>query len=376
MTALDQDPVTRPPKRAGGVYQWLMDRIANPAFQSWASQFPLTRRASRLDGERLFDLVSGFAYSQTLLACVELRLLEHVQDGPMDVAQLARLTGLPPERMDILCQAAAALNLLQRRPNGTYRLARLGAATLGVPGLKQMIAHHAVFYRDLADPVALLRGETSPELAEFWPYVRGETAKEIPGQQACKYSDLMAQTQALVAEETLRTVDLSGVRRLMDVGGGTGAFLRAVRADYGTLELALFDLPPVVAEAGPSLAAHGIEPHAGSFHEALPTGADAISLVRVLYDHSDETIAALLAKVFAALPSGGVILVSEPMSGGAAPTRAGDVYFALYTMAMTTGKARSPETISAMLAAQGFESTKIHSAPRPFLTSCITARKP
>jgi len=375
VTALDHDPVTPTPRKKHGLHHWLMSRISDPKFQSWASKFPLTRRASRVDGERLFDLVSGFAYSQTLLACVELRVLDHLRDGPLDAGQLASLTGLPADRMEILCQAAAALDLLQLK-GGRYRLARLGAATLGVPGLKQMIAHHAVFYRDLADPVALLRGETQPELAEFWPYVRGETAKEIPGQQAATYSDLMAQTQGLVAEETLRTVDLSGVSHLMDVGGGTGAFLRAVRAQYDDLSLSLFDLPPVVAEAGPALAQHRIAPVAGSFHEALPKDADAISLVRVLYDHSDTTIAALLAKVFAALPSGGTLLVSEPMSGGVKPTRAGDVYFALYTMAMTTGKARSSETISGMLAAQGFENIALHPAPRPFLTSCITAKKP
>ena len=45
----------------------------------------------------------------------------------------------------------------------------------------------------------------------------------------------MADSQALVAEDTLRLVDLSGIRRLMDVGGGTGAFLAAVGAAYPDL---------------------------------------------------------------------------------------------------------------------------------------------
>ena len=36
-----------------------------------------------------------------------------------------------------------------------------------------------------------------------------------------------------------------------------------------------------------------------------PTGADAISLVRVLYDHDDATVARLLAPVHAALPRAG-----------------------------------------------------------------------
>ncbi|PTX57955.1 demethylspheroidene O-methyltransferase [Litoreibacter ponti] len=375
MTALDHEPMPRSPAKRRGLHQWLMRRIADPGFQSWASRFPLTKRASRKDGERLFDLVSGFAYSQTLLACVELGLFEALEQEPATPEQLAHKLGLAPDRMRLLCQAAAGLDLIQRRGE-SYRLSRLGAASLGVPGLLDMIRHHAVFYRDLADPVALLRGETQPELAEFWPYVRGESATEIPGQQASTYSDLMAQTQGLVAEETLRTVSLSKVTKLMDVGGGTGAFLRAVRAHYPSLDLALFDLPPVIEVARAHVADHRIEPLGGSFHEALPTGADAISLVRVLYDHSDDTIAELLAKVFKALPSGGRLIISEPMSGGDAPTRAGDVYFALYTMAMTTGKARSADEICGMLAAQGFENMKKHSAPRPFLTSCITAIRP
>ncbi len=369
------DPERAP--RAGLVsrfHQWSMDMAASPRFQAWAAQFPLTRRIAKRDGERLFDLVSGFAYSQTLLATVELGLLDALKPGPKSSGQLASLIGLSAERTAILCQAAAALELIRRRKDGTYQIARLGAATLGVPGLQQMIRHHAVFYRDLRDPVALLRAETQPELADFWPYVRGEMAKEIPQETATTYSDLMAQTQQLVAEETLRIVRLSGIAHLMDVGGGTGAFQKAVRAKYPDLTLSVFDLPSVLA--GADLGAENITPLPGSFHEPLPAGADAISLIRVLYDHSDATITSLLKNVFETLPRSGRLIISEPMSGGASPTRAGDVYFSFYTMAMTTGRVRSGQTIAAMLSKIGFDSIEIRETSRPFVTTCLTARKP
>jgi demethylspheroidene O-methyltransferase len=71
-----------------------------------------------------------------------------------------------------------------------------------------------------------------------------------------------------------------------------------------------------------------------------------------------------------------MLLISEPMSGGAKPTRAGDVYFALYTMAMTTGRARSADQIAHMVANAGFGEIKKIRSDRPFLTSCLTARKP
>ena len=115
----------------------------------------------------------------------------------------------------------------------------------------------------------------------------------------------------------------------------------------------------------------------GSFREDnLPDGADAISLIRVLYDHSDETVRDLLARVFAALPAGGRLIVSEPMGGGARPDRAADVYFAFYTMAMQTGRTRSAAEISALLAAAGFADVTPFKAARPYVTQVITAVRP
>ena len=85
---------------------------------------------------------------------------------------------------------------------------------------------------------------------------------------------------------------------------------------------------------------------------------------------------ALLKKTYEALPVGGQLIISEPMAGGAAPTRPGDVYFAFYTLAMNTGKARSVAQISALCKEAGFVDIKAPKAPRPFITSAVTARKP
>jgi demethylspheroidene O-methyltransferase len=183
-----------------------------------------------------------------------------------------------------------------------------------------------------------------------------------------------------VAEDTLRLVDFSKVRRLMDVGGGTGAFLTAVGQACNGPQLDLFDLPVVVGGATARFAKAGLSArctiHPGSFRDdPLPQGADAISLIRVLYDHDDSTVARLLASVHAALPVGGRLVISEPMSGGAAPDPITDVYFAFYTLAMQTGRTRSMTEISGLLVAAGFENIKIHWGFRPYVTSVITAER-
>lgn len=357
--------------------QSIQSIVAKRGFQKWAARFPLTRRMVRQEGEALFDLLAGFCHSQVLMALVKLDVPQMLLEGRATGRALAARTGVPDARMQVLLKAGIALGVLKAKRGGRFALTQRGAALVGVPGLQEMIRHHDVLYRDLLDPVAFFRGETDPELARFWPYVFGG---DVEPQVAGTYSDLMAQSQLLVADDTLDAVSLKGVSHLMDIGGGTGAFLTEVGRRYEGLKLTLFDLPSVVPQAEARFAQAGLSDRswvkAGSFRsDVLPEGSDAISLVRVLYDHSDETVAALLAKVYATLPEGGRLIISEPMSGGARPERAGDAYFAIYTLAMGTGKARSVEEITRLCRVAGFEDILTPRSRRPFITSCIVARK-
>ena len=174
-----------------------------------------------------------------------------------------------------------------------------------------------------------------------------------------------------------RTVSLAGVGRLADIGGGSGAFLAEVAQAYPEMALTLFDLPAVVPSARERLQRLGLEARidvvGGSFRDdPLPEGMDAISLVRVLYDHDDDSVAALLAKVHDALPPGGRLVISEPMSGGETPDPVTDVYFAFYTLAMRTGRTRSAATIRELCEAAGFADVKAHPPRRSFVTSVVT----
>lgn len=352
--------------------------IASRRFQSWAARFPLTRGIARRDGEKLFDLVSGFVYSQVLLAVVDLRLMPVLMSGPHSAEDLAKGTDLNADRMTILCDAAVSLGLM-RKTRGKYAPGRLGAAMQGVPGLEAMIKHHGAFYRDLENPVALLAEGKATELAQFWPYVFGAAQAEDP-ETARTYSDLMAESQILVAEDTLNRVDLSGATEILDIGGGTGAFLSAVGAKHKDPRLHLFDLPAVVPDATARFARLGLADRVtitpGSFRDdTLPTGADVITLIRVLYDHADETVCELLSSIHDTLPKGGKLIVSEPMSGGDKPSKSGDAYFAFYTLAMQTGRARSPLKISQLLRSAGFSEIRDHGSSRPFVTHVISAKK-
>ena len=141
---------------------------------------------------------------------VELELLDICCARPRSAEALAlRDRHRPPTGCAVLLQAGGGAGpAAAPARRALSRWAALGAALPGVPGLAAMIRHHDVLYRDLADPVAFLRGETETELAGFWPYVFGAAAARSTRTRRATYSELMADSQALVAEETLRAVSI------------------------------------------------------------------------------------------------------------------------------------------------------------------------
>jgi demethylspheroidene O-methyltransferase len=348
----------------------IRDRLlARPGVQRRLARFWGTRFIARREARALFDLCAGFVYAQVLGACVELDLFNRLARGPVRVEELAASCNVPPARFLTLIRAAAALRLLRLRGE-RVRLGALGAALRGNPGLAAMIAHHKLFYRDLADPVALLRGETTPELASFWPY-RG-------GGAPAAYSALMAATQPMIAGEVLDAFDVSRFDDILDVGGGDGSFLAAAGRRAPAARLTLFDMPAVAARATENFRAWGLDGRAlavgGDFFADRLPRAGLVTLVRVLHDHDDERARALLAAVHAAMPPGATLLLAEPMAGAAGAAPVGDAYFGFYLLAMGSGRARRPAEFGAMLTGAGFKSWRQLRTAQPLVTGLIEAR--
>jgi len=373
----------------GGFSASLIDRgyaawnrlVASTRFQRWASGFPLTRPIARNRQRALFDLCAGFVYSQILLACVRLRLFDILQEGPQTVAALAPRLALSESATERLLAAAVSLRLVARRGAGRFGLGQLGAALAGNPAITAMVEHHTMLYADLGDPVALLRGEQAgTELGRYWPYAEREPGTAAPKpEQVASYTALMADSQPMIAAEVLDAYKLDRHRCLLDIGGGDGSFLAAAAACAPALRVILFDLPPVAERAKARFAAAGLGDRAtavgGDFRtDTLPPGADVVSLVRVIHDHDDATVMAVLRAIHAALPADGTLLVAEPMSGTPGAEPVGDAYFGFYLLAMGRGRPRTFGELSTMLRSAGFREIRLVSTRSPLLTRLITAR--
>lgn len=354
--------------------------IASPRFRRWAAAFPLTRPVARRRTRALFDLCAGFVYSQVLQACVQLHLFDLLAEGPLTVVQLSARLALPEERMQKLLLAAVSLRLVAHRRGGRFGLGPLGAAMAGNAAVDAMVMHHGALYADLADPVALLRnqgGDTG--VSRYWSYSGNDGAVGLRGDQVAPYTALMAASQTLLADEVLAAYRIGQHRCLLDVGGGDGSFLRAAAARAPALGLMLFDLPPVVEQARARFANAGLSERvtltAGDFlRDPLPRGADAVSLVRVIHDHEDAVVLAILRAAHAALPPGGSLLLAEPLAGTRGAEPIGDAYFGFYLIAMGRGRARTQAELTALLTAAGFGDVRRVPTDVPLLTSVIVAK--
>jgi demethylspheroidene O-methyltransferase len=357
---------------------WRDGLTTNPRFVRWAIGFPLTRPFARRRARAVFDLAAGFVYSQVMAACVRLDLFTLLSAGPLSVETVAQRTDLPVDSALRLLQAAASLDLVEKRSGGRYGLGSLGAALLGQPGIVAMVEHHALFYDDLRDPVALLRAGRAAGLSSYWPYAAAADPAAVPAGAVRDYSSLMSASQGLIIDELLGVHDFGRYRCLLDIGGGDGTFAAAVAVRHPQLSIKTFDLPAVAQLARQRFAQAGLATRAeaigGDFlSDALPTGADAAIFVRVLHDHDDERVRHMLRAARHALPAGGTLLIAEPFAAAAGAERVGAAYFGFYLLAMGRGRARTPEELTAMLREAGFSGVRQVATRMPLQTGLLVA---
>ncbi len=176
-----------------------------------------------------------------------------------------------------------------------------------------------------------------------------------------------------------RTVDATGRRRLLDIAGGSGVYACAMVAQHPHLSATVFERPPVDGIVRTMTRKRGyaekVDVAAGDmFKDPLPRGYDLHLYSNVLHDWDVEKVRPLLAASFAALESGGMLVVHDAHLNA---DKTGPLPVAKYSallMAITEGKCYSTAEMEALLTEAGFET--INYLPTVADRSVITAVKP
>lgn len=329
----------------------------------------------------LFELVSGLWASKTLVAAVRLELFTSLANGASTTAaELAKRIGIEERPAEILLTACAGLGLLSVQ-DGRYANTPVAERFL-VKGDGQYFGDYveAMENRNYPGWNRVLDAITKNQPTSWDPDRRQDMF--VPDSAEVTFWDGMHAISRYTASVLAATVDLSGVRRLLDVGGGGGAYVIELCRRYSALQAAVFDLPFVceqtaarVAEAG---LAERIDFVAGDFFAApeLPGEHDAMLLSSIMRDWTEEQNRALLAKCFAALPSEGLLLISELMVDD---DKSGPRNAALMGMVMlvgTWGRAYSFAEYADWLTEIGFVDVRRVPLAAPGANGVVIARKP
>jgi 3-hydroxy-5-methyl-1-naphthoate 3-O-methyltransferase len=270
------------------------------------------------DAQQLMTLVTGFWAAKTLAVAHELGVFNLLSSGnAVTIEQYAKLSALHPRPAEMLLTACAALGLL-KQSDECYVNSEL-AETFLVKGrpqyfggwiemadrreypawmrLKHALETNAPLTWDPAVQTSLFDGEDPALLEGFWEAM---------------YSLSITTPWTLASD-----IDLSDMKRLLDVGGGGAANDITLCGRYPELHATVFDLPHVCVLTRSKIEAVGLSDRItvveGDFFNdpTLPTGYDVILLSKILLDWPEADCRLIIGKCFNALPDGGRIIIAD-----------------------------------------------------------------
>ena len=273
----------------------------------------------------VFDLVESWATSAALNAALELGLFWLLADEPMDTTGIAQALEIPTNRCQYWLQLLSSTGLIERGsegyvPSATARTAILdaysqetwaflaGEARDRFPAVQDLALH----IRD-ARSVWAIQGLTPPDY-----FARISQSPE----RARNFTRMLYEIHLPLAEQVAKVLDMSGVDRLMDLGGGSGVVSLALLRRYPHLAAVVVDIPNVCAAGREIAAENSMEDRityltADYVRDELPSGFGL-----VLVCDSGPYDKALFLKIRGALnPGGRLVIVDQPAgTEGLAPS--------------------------------------------------------
>ncbi|HXE15519.1 MAG TPA: class I SAM-dependent methyltransferase [Bryobacteraceae bacterium] len=333
------------------------------------------------DPSPILDLIQAFRRSKVMFTAVSLGIFDKLQSNPANAAELATSLQCNPDALERLLDSCIALGFLSRS-DGKYTNTEISSAYL-VSNSPNTLAGY-VMHSDLSlYPLWANLEDAVREGTNRWEqtfgsgkglfdhFFRNEESRR-------SFLNGMHGFGCLSSPSVVRAFDLGFFRRVADLGGATGHLLIAACEAYPHLTGVVFDLPAVKPFAEEHIAA---SPAAGRiqflsgdfFKDDLPP-ADLYFLARIVHDWSEEKIALLLRRIFAALPSGGGLLIAESLldedHSGPLPA----LMQHLNMLICTEGKERSCSEYKLLLESVGFRSVECRRTGT-FLDA-VLARKP
>jgi ubiquinone/menaquinone biosynthesis C-methylase UbiE len=295
------------------------------------------------EAKKLRKLWSGFMQSRVLLTANNLRIFDHLVNAK-SAADVAGLLRANVRATEILLDALAGLGLTEKTKKG-YKNSLVANELLvsGKPYYQGDILAHAdhlwTNWSGLDD--AVKNGYQSRRTFGNEAFIKG-----------------MHNIAVLKAKTIIREINLKGMKKALDLGGGPGTY--SIEMSRKIEEVVLFDLPDTVRiakEITMQAGAKNISFIEGDFlKDNIGSGYDLVFISQILHSFSETTNLMLLKKAYDAMSAGGTIAIQEHLLG---PDRTKPLHGALFSINMLVntsgGRSYSGQEIKKWLVSIGFK---------------------
>ncbi|HEY3440866.1 MAG TPA: methyltransferase [Paludibaculum sp.] len=333
------------------------------------------------DPTPILELIEAFRRSKTMFTAVSFGLFDRLEAGGGTAAELAAALQLDEHALVRLLDGCVGLGLVTR-VGAQYFNTETASAFLRRESPDTLTGY--ILYSDkVLFPLWNQLDVAVKEGSNRW--------QAVFGGQGAIFDHFFRTAEArrdfllgmhglgrLSSPEIVKVFNLNRFRHLVDLGGGTGHLAIAACERYGNLRGVVFDLPVVVEHArahiADSRAAGRLGVEAGDFFADPLPPADLYAVGRVLHDWKEDKIRALLAKINAALPVGGAVLVAECVldEDGRGPVAA--QMQSLNMLVCTEGRERTESEYRALLEGAGFTNVECRRTGAP-LDAVLAFRK-
>jgi SAM-dependent methyltransferase len=239
--------------------------------------------------EDILELMNGHIFSAVLGSAMELGIFWLLEEKPLPAPELAQYLNIPVNRCHYWLQILCKLGLLENSgegytPSSIARKAILHAQSQDTWAFQAREDRDLFWYvRDLALNISKPMSAWqvwNPTPADYFQQI-----EEDPGYTA-RFTRKLYQIHRSFAEQLANMLDLQGVKRLLDLGGGSGVVSFALLRRWDELTSVVVDVESV-CQVGKEIASENkLEKRitylsADFLKDDLPTGFDMVLLCDV-----------------------------------------------------------------------------------------------
>ena len=316
--------------------------------------------------DRAFQLVSGFRYTQMLGALCRLKIPDLLAAGPRSSEDLAASVGVQLGPLRRILRCLVTVGVFTETEDGRFAATPVSECLRDQPGTLRGMAvmlptDSYLAYGDLMH--TLQTGK--PAFEHMFHMSRWEQLSKEP-EKAAVFNAAMQSRTELIRGAVAAGYDFSGIRTIVDVGGGRGTLIAGLLKAHPRLRGTVFDLEAGMAEADAYLTEQGVRDRCeiviGSFFESVPAGHDAYVLKNIIHDWNDEKATAILATCREAMgPQARLILVEHVLQDRAQDSADSRRIFMadVQMMVMLDGQERTERQYATLMSAAGLRLTQV-----------------